>query len=331
MYAEEPFPYVLIAQVEMARGRRDVAAEFCNNALELDPRCIPAIMTRALIYADAGDVVAARVSYEKLMLFEEDILRSIGREGMGFVDFLAGSFDEGTAAMDESIRLAMLGGSTGRGLSLSLRLVEYLCQLGQADRAEDVVERWITGFGEVPVRLARARIQILRGDFRSADTVIDALASEKEWVLWSRVMTLDVTELTALADIGQQRQQDALALLAAESTRVAVAAGAHSRRVFLTGYAAFETGDAERAAAAFADVGTRSCAPEFPYHGDPVLKVQSMFFLAESDLARGKRVDAEASYAAFMSYWGDASWELEAVTRARKKMEALGGMEPSQG
>jgi hypothetical protein len=288
-------------------------------------------MTRALIYADAGDVVAARVSYEKLMLFEEDILRSIGREGMGFVDFLAGSFDEGTAAMDESIRLAMLGGSTGRGLSLSLRLVEYLCQLGQADRAEDVVERWITGFGEVPVRLARARIQILRGDFRSADTVIDALASEKEWVLWSRVMTLDVTELTALADIGQQRQQDALALLAAESTRVAVAAGAHSRRVFLTGYAAFETGDAERAAAAFADVGTRSCAPEFPYHGDPVLKVQSMFFLAESDLARGKRVDAEASYAAFMSYWGDASWELEAVTRARKKMEALGGMEPSQG
>ncbi|HEU4365668.1 MAG TPA: hypothetical protein VFT13_09415 [Candidatus Krumholzibacteria bacterium] len=331
MYTGEPFPYVLMAQVEMARGNRDAAAEFCNNALDLDPRCIPAVMTRGLLYADAGDFAAARVSFEKLMLFDEMVLQSIGQEGIGFVDFVAGEFDDGVHAMDEAIRLAMLGGATGRGLTLSLRLVEYLCQLGQADNAENVVERWVTGFGEVPVRLTRARIQILRGDFGSADTVIEAL-SEKDWVLWARVLSLDVTELNALSEIGQQRQKEALALLSAASTPTAVAAGAGARRTFIAGYAAFESGDAESAAAAFARVRAGLYGPEFPYHGDPVLFVQSMFFLAESDLARGNRVSAETSYGAFIAYWGNASWDLEAVSRARKKMEALGGMEaPPQG
>jgi tetratricopeptide (TPR) repeat protein len=332
MYTEEPFPYALIAQVEMARGDRAAATEFCNNALVLDPRCIPAIMTRALLYADAGDFEAARVSYEKLMLFDEMVLKSIGQEGIGFVDFMAGEFDDGIDAMDEAIRLAMQGGATGRGLSLSLRLVDYLCQLGQADNAENVVERWVTGFGEVPVRLARARIQVLRGDFPSAATVIEALSNEKEWVLWSRALSLDVTELSALADIGQQRQKEALAILAAESTATAVSAGAGARRTFLAGYAAFESGDAERAAAAFASVRERLYGPEFPYHGDPVLYVQSMFFLAESDLARGNRESAETSYQAFIACWGNAAWDLEAVARARKKIEALGGLgEPPQG
>jgi hypothetical protein len=182
------------------------------------------------------------------------------------------------------------------------------------------------------VRLARARIQILRGDFQSATTVTGALAHEEEWVLWARVLSLDPVELTALAEIGQQRQKDALALLAADSVAAAVEAGAGARRTFLTGYAAFETGDAERAAAAFEAVRLGLYGPEFPYHGDPVLHVQSMFFLAESDLARGNRVAAEASYQAFVGFWGDAEWDLEAVARARKKMEALGGMQiPPQG
>ncbi len=332
MYGEEPFPYVLLAQVEMARGNSAGATEFCNNALLLDPSSIPAIMTRALLYADAHEYEAARVSYEKLLLFDEPVLRSIGQEGIGFVEFMGGEFDAGMDAMDEAIRLAMLGGATGRGLTLSLRLVDYLCQLGQADNAENVVERWITGFGEVPVRIARARIQILRGDFESAATVIEALSRDRDWRLWSRVMSLDAAELTALADIGQQRQQEALALLTADSTAAAVNAGAGARRTFLSGYAEFETGNAEGAAAAFGQVRARLYGPEFPYHGDPVLHVQSMFFMAESELARGNSEAALSSYQAFVGHWGNAAWDLEAVARARQKVEALGSMGmPPQG
>jgi hypothetical protein len=58
--------------------------------------------------------------------------------------------------------------------------------------------------------------------------------------------------------------------------------------------------------------------------GNPVLYVQSVFFLAESDLARGGHAAARASYEAFIAYWGEAAWDLEAVGRARKKIEALG-------
>ncbi len=326
LYSEEPFPYVLLAQVEMARANAPAATEFCNNALLLDPQCIPAIMTRALLYAAAGEFEAARVSYEKLLLFDEPVLRSIGEEGIGFVDFLSGEFDAGIEAMDEAIRLAMLSDSSGRGLSLSLRLVEYLCQLGQADAAENVVERWLTGSGEVPVRIARARIQILRGDLESAKTVVDSLFADGEWLYWARTMQVDVPELTALTDIGLQRQKDALALLAADSTAAAVNAGGAARRSFLTGYAAFETGDAERAAAALSDVRSRICGPEFPYHGDPVLYVQAAFFLAEAELARGNQEAAQAGYQQFIDSWGDAAWDLEAVARARRKMEALGAI-----
>jgi tetratricopeptide (TPR) repeat protein len=332
MYNEEPYPYVLLAQVEMARGNPAGAVEFCNNALLLDARCIPAIMTRALLYAHTRDFEAARVSYEKLMLFDELVLQSIGREGIGFVDFLSGEFDEGLDAMDEAIRLAMLSGATARGLTISLRLVEYLCQLGQADAAENVVERWITGFGDVPVRLARARIQILRGDFQSAATVLEALETDKDWVLWSRLLSLDPVELNALAEIGQQRQKQALAILASDDVTAAVGPGAAGRRGFLTGYAAFESGDAERATAAFVGVEQRLYGPEFPYHGDPVLFVQSVFFLAESNIARGDQSTARSNYLRFLDYWGDAAWDLDAVTRARQKIEALGDVPaPPQG
>jgi hypothetical protein len=71
---------------------------------------------------------------------------------------------------------------------------------------------------------------------------------------------------------------------------------------------------------------------EFPGHGDPVLYIQSLFFLAESDLARGGHAAARGSYEAFLGYWGEAAWDLEAVTRARKKIEALGETSaPPQG
>jgi len=328
LYSEESHPYVLIAQVELARGNRDVAAEFCSNALSIDPRCVPAILTRALLYAEEGEFEAARVSCEKLSIFDDTILQSIGHEGTAYVDFLAGDFEAGVDEMDESIRHAMMTGSTRRGLTLAARLVDELCQLGQAERAEAVVERWVSGFGEVPVRLVRARIQILRGDFESANDVLAHLESDKEWVLTARALGIEPTELAALAEVGRQRQTQALALLSSDGKgNTAVAAGAASRRAFLTGYASFENGDAESAAVAFAAVRQRQYGLEFPYHGDPVLSVQSLFFLAESDLARGGHAAARESYEAFVGFWGEAAWDLEAVARARKKLEALGSAE----
>ncbi len=325
MYAEEPFPYVLSAQVELALGNRDAAVEFCDHALDLDPTCAPAIMTRACLYAESGDFESARVSFEKLLLFDAPALQSIGHEGVAFVDFLSGDFDHGVAAMDEATRHAMFAGATRRGLSLAFRHVEYLCQLGQPDAAQGVIERWLTGFGEVPVQLASARVQIARGDTRRASQTVARLATEKEWVLWSRRLSLDATDLAARVEIGEERQREAAVLLAEDAkTATAVAAGAWERRTFLSGYAAFESGDAETAAAAFSDVLRRLYGVEFPYHGDPVVYVHALFFLAETDLARGNQVAARASYQAFLRYWGDASWKLEALERANRKLESLG-------
>lgn len=333
MYTEEPFPYVLSAQVELARGNRDAGVEFCDNALDLDPKCVPAIMTRACLYADAGDFESARVSFEKLLLFDAPTLRSIGQEGVAFVDFLSGDFDAGTAAMDEATREAMVAGAKRRGLALACRHVDYLCQLGQPDAAERVVKRWLTSFGDVAVRLANVRIQVARGQTHPAADVLAKLSTDKEWLLWSRTLSLDVTDLAARVAIGEQRQRDAVVLLqenAKEAT--VVAAGSFERRAFLSGYAAFESGDAEAAAAAFSDVHRRLYGVEFPYHGDPVVYVQSCFFLAETDLARGNQVAARASYETFLGYWGDSTWKLDAVARARKKLEALGGaVTPPQG
>ncbi len=326
MYAEEPFPYVLSAQVELARGNRDAGVEFCENALDLDPKCVPAIMTRACLYADAGDFESARVSFEKLLLFDAPVLKSIGQEGMAFVDFLAGDFDAGVAAMDEATRISLLAGADRRGLSLACRHVEYLCQLGQPDAADGVVERWMTAFGKIPVQLASARIQVARGHSALAQETLGRLASEKEWLLWARRLSLDVTDLAARVEIGEQRQREAVVLLQEEAKQsTVVAAGSVERRTFLSGYASFESGDAEAAAAAFSDVRRRLYGVEFPYHGDPVVYVQSLFFLAETDFARGNQVASRASYESFLEYWGDATWKLEAVDRATRKLEALGG------
>jgi tetratricopeptide (TPR) repeat protein len=328
LFPEEAFPYVLLAQVELARGNGGDAVEFCNSALQIDSRCVPAIMTRACLYADAEDLDAARVSYEKLLLFEEPMLASIGHEGIGFVDFLAGDFEEGVDEMDEAIRQAMLAGAQRRGIGLASRLVEYLCQLGQADAAEGVIERWLTGFGDVPVRLARARIQVLRGDFESANDVLTHLTTEKAWVLWARTLSIDVTELGALAEVGMHREEKALSMLGEAKTDLPAVAGSAERRRFLSGYAAFEAGNAELAASSFAAVGRGLFSPEFPFHGDPVLHVQSLFFHAEAELARGNREQAAEEYQSFMGHWEDADWDLDAVKRARQRMETLGVATP---
>jgi hypothetical protein len=156
--------------------------------------------------------------------------------------------------------------------------------------------------------------------------VLSHLATEKEWVLWSRALSLDATELTALSEIAQEKQKEALArLLRDQKERAAVGAGAAERRTFLAGYAAFQSGDAETADLAFGEVKRGFYGLEFPYHGDPVLYVQSFFYRGESQLAAGNHAAAKESYAAFMGYWGEAAWDLDAITRARQKLEALGG------
>jgi tetratricopeptide (TPR) repeat protein len=333
LYPEEAMPHVFLAQIELARDHVPAALEYAEHALELDPFCVPAIMTRALLYTQAGDFESARVSYEKLFLFDDVNLASVGHEGVAFADFLAGDFDDGVDSMDESIRHAMMAGARQRGLALSSRLVEYLCQLGRADAAEGVVERWVTESGDVPVRLARARIQLLRGDVDAGNDVLAHLTSEKEWVLWSRTLSLDTVELTALAELAQDRPRDALArLLRDEKERAAVNVSAAERRTFLAGYAAFQAGDAETAIASFGAVRHGLYGLEFPYHGDPVLYVQSLFYRAESQLGTGQQAVAKENYAAFVGYWGEAAWDLDAVTRARQKLEALGGaVAPPQG
>jgi tetratricopeptide (TPR) repeat protein len=333
LYPEEPMPHVFMAQVELARERAPAAREYAERALDLDPFCVPAIMTRALLYAQAGDFESARVSYEKLFLFDDVNLTSVGHEGIAFADFLAGDFDDGVDAMDEAIRHAMMAGAHRRGLALSTRLVEYLCQLGRADAAEGVVERWVTEFGDVPVRLARARIQLLRGDIDAGNDVLAHLTSEKEWVLWSRTLSLDTTELMALSELAQDRPRDAMTgLLRDEKERAAVNVSAAQRRAFLVGYAAFQAGDAEAAVTSFTGARRGLYGLEFPYHGDPVLYVQSLFYRAESQLAAGQQPAAKESYAAFIAYWGEAAWGLDAVARARQKLEALGGaVAPPQG
>lgn len=326
LYPEEPMPQVLASQVELARDRPVPALEYADHALELDPFCVPAIITRSCLYAHAGDFESARVSYEKLMLFDDTMIASAGHEGIAFAGFLAGDFDDGVEAMDEAIRHAMLAGARRRGLALSSRLVEYLCQLGRADAAEGVVERWVTEFGDVPVRLARARIQLLRGDLDAGNDVLTHLTSEKEWVLWSRALSIDAVELLALADLAQDKPHDATArLLRDEKERALPDVGAAGRRTFLAGYAAFQAGDAESAMSAFARVRQRLFGLEFPSHGDPVLYVQSLFYRGEAQLASGKNAAAKESYASFLSYWDEAAWALDAVTRAGQKVEALSG------
>lgn len=320
-HAAEPFPYVLLAQVELLRGDPVAAKEFCNNALAIDPRYVPAILFRAALYAAGGQHAAARVGYEKLLLFDDPVLQGMGEEGIAFTDFLSGDFSNGTKAMDEAIRHAVAAGAVRRGLSYAVSMVSMMCELGRAQDAGDVVGDWVTGFGDIPEHLARLRILILQGDLDSARQLLEQTTADGEWMKWARVLSLDVTELTALIHIAAGEPEAAMKLL--DDAGTAVAAGASARRTFVRGYAAFEAGDAEAARKAFASVPTQLYSVEFPYHGDPVLAVQSRFFLAEAALAAGAENEAREAYRAFLDRWGAASWDLPAVARAREKLTSL--------
>jgi len=320
IYAEEPFPYVLLAQIEMRRGAFDTAGEFCNNALLLDARYVPAIVTRANLYAAVRDMEAARVSFEKLLLFDDPILRATGQDGIAFVEFYSGHFGDGVAAMDEAIRDAVMAGSARRALSYASSLVAMLCELGQADEAEGVIDRWVSGFGEVPQQLARMRVDILRGDIGDAHSALIELKTRRSWLIWSRVMGLEYAEVAALTDIAGGRFDHAITMV---DSSTATVAGVGTRRAFLRGYASFESGDAEAARTAFLRAGAALFGVEFPYRGDPVLGVQSLFYIAEASLASGDAKEARRYYTDFLSRWEGADWDLPAVKRAKEKLASL--------
>jgi tetratricopeptide (TPR) repeat protein len=319
-YTEEPYPYVVLALVEQMTGRPESAIEFCSNALVLDSKYIPAILARANLYAAAGEFEAARVSFEKLLMFDDPLLRSLGYEGIGFVDLLSGRFNSGVNELDEAIRSAMLAGAVRSGLSIATQLVGYLCELGRPEAAAAVVDRWVTGFGEIPVALASLRIDVLEGDLGAAGYVLQQIQSSKSWSEWAGMMSIDGAEMAALMHIGAEEYDAALGILSNSPNSVA---GQQGSRMFLRGYASFDNGMAEAASEAFTAVGQLLFGVEFPYHGDAVLYVRSVFYLGETSIARGNESAATEYYGRFLAYWGDADWDLQAVDRARQKMEAL--------
>ena len=319
VYPEEPFPYVLLSRVLLLNGKDRAAAEFGNNALLLDDRYIPAILTRAHLYVAQGELEAARVSFEKLLLFDDEMLSSVGMEGIGYVDFIAGRFGDGAEAMDEAIRLAMSAGSSRRGLLYAFRLVDYLCELGRADAALGVAQRWIANRGKIPERLGAVRIRTSTGEHELAREALNQMKDNSRTRAWMRMLAIDLPDAEALTLVQGRQYSQAIAVLEAanEPSRVG------SRRPYLMGFATFETGDAEAAGRHFDRARLQLQTLDFPYHGDPILYVQSVFFQAETALARGEAELARDYYEEFLTLWGEAEWQLGAVDRARQKLTQL--------
>jgi len=326
VYPEEPYPYVLLSQVLLLRGEADESLEFANNALRLDPRYIPAIVSRAQIDAAQGEFEAARVNFEKLLLFEKPMLSAIAMDGISYVEFLTGSFEQATRDMDEAIRMAMSAGSTRQGLLYAFRFMDCLCQLGRPDLAEAVLERWVTHSGEIPSSLGQLRILIAKGEMQDVRHGLEEIKNEPEWRSWMRWLEIDYTDISALSLMQESDFAGALALM--DSAGPVDASG--GRRAYLRGYAYFENGAAEQAASALAQARTQMRPLEFPYHSDPVLYVQSVFFSAEAALARGESDEAKRYYADFLDLWGDAEWDLKAVARARAKLDTLASTPPDR-
>ena len=325
IYPEEPYPYVLLSQVLLLRGKVDESLEFANNALRLDPRYIPAIVSRAHIHVAQGEFEAARVNFEKLLLFDKPMLSAIAMDGIAYVEFLTGSFEQATRDMDEAIRLAMSAGSTRQGLLYAFRFMDCLCQLGRPDIAEAVLERWVTHSGDIPSSLGQLRILIVKGDMQNVRHGLERIKNEPEWRRWMRWLEIDYTDVYALSLMREADFAGALALM--DSARPVD--GSDGRRAYLRGYAHFENGAAEQAASFLAKARAQMHPLEFPYHSDPVLYVQSVFFSAEAALARGESEEARRYYTEFLDLWGGAQWDLQAVARARAKLETLSSVPPS--
>jgi tetratricopeptide (TPR) repeat protein len=318
-YPEEPYPYVLLSQVLLSAGKIDQAREFANNALDLDPRYVPAIVARANVHAADGDLEAARVGFEKLLLFDKPMLSATAMDGIAYTEFLSGEFDQASNDMDEAVRYAVGAGSVRHGLGYAFRLIDYLCQLGRPDMAEAVWDRWVTRAGDVPSGLGQLRIQLMKGDIQSVRRGLERIQNASDWRRWMRWLDIDYTDLYALSLIREENYAGAIALMDAAKP----AAAENGRRAYLKGYALFENGAAESAGEILSSARSKMCGLEFPYHGDPVLYVQSFFFSAEAALARGQSEEAGKYYEEFLNYWDGAEWDLQAVARARTKLETL--------
>jgi hypothetical protein len=153
-----------------------------------------------------------------------------------------------------------------------------------------------------------------------ARKVLIEMQSTREWAVWMGMMSIDMTEMNALAYIGAGEFKSALELLSKSAASALVRPGTYE---FLRGYAAFENGNAEDADVAFSESGQRLYGIDFPYHGDPVLFVRSLFYRAETSIARGDEAEAAEFYREFLKYWGESDWDLQAVARAREKLENL--------
>jgi tetratricopeptide (TPR) repeat protein len=325
-YPEEPHPYVLLSEILLLRGKVDDALEFANSAISLDPRYIPAIVCGADVHAASGDLEAARVSYEKLLLFDRPMLSAIAMEGIAHVEFLAGRFEEASRDMEEAARLAVSAGSSRHGLVYAFRLIDYLCELGRTDTAEAVRERWLTRAGDIPARLGQLRVLIGKGEIPVVRHGLELIKDAPAWRQWMTWLGIDYTDVYALSLIQEEDYAGALSLMEAAG----FSGRSAGRRAYLEGFAHFENGAAERAAVLLAKARASMRTPEFPYHGDPVLYVQSIFYSAEAALARGESAEAQRYYGEFLDLWGESDWELQAVSRARSKLETLSAV-PAPG
>ena len=318
-FPEEPYPYVLLSRVLLVQEKVTEAVEFANNALRLDPRYIPAVVSSANIHAVAGELEAARVGFEKLLLFDKPMLSAIGMEGIAYVEFLMGKFEQASRDMDDGIRLAMSVGSRRMGLVYAFRLIDCLCELGRPDMAEEVLGRWMSRAGEIPPRLAQLRILIARGELDNVRHGLERIRKAPEWRLSMRQLEIDYEGVYALSLIREKDFAGALTLVDAAGPSDDSA----GRRTYLRAYAHFEMGAAEKASELFEKTRAQAHRLEFPYYGDPVMYVQSVIYSAEAALARGETEEARRHYTQVLGCWGDTDWELQAIPRAREKLEAL--------
>ena len=144
---------------------------------------------------------------------------------------------------------------------------------------------------------------------------------DDSWLSWMRTLGIDYVDFQALTMIKEENFSGAVDLLE-NAPKTGPSGG---RRDYLRGYASFENGGAEQAAVYFERARSRLHSLEFPYHSDPVLYVQSVFFLAETAIARGESEAAVRFYTEFLGLWGDPDWDVKAVDRARDKLETLSG------
>ena len=136
------------------------------------------------------------------------------------------------------------------------------------------------------------------------------------------VLEMDYTNIEALTLISEKDFAGAIDIMNAAGSSY----DSGGRRAYLKGYASFESGAAEQAAAYFEMARARMHDLEFPYLSDPVLHVQAVFFQAEVAFARGEAEAASGYYAEFLEMWGGAVWDLQAVDRARQNLDTLSGV-----